>query len=91
MRTPLNAIVGLYQLFTEADDLDEVHKDATELFVASQNLLNIINGILDANSISANEIEIENKDYNIKSEFKNIEQIINVMVLNKNIKLESYY
>ena len=91
MRTPLNAIVGLSQLFTEADDLDEVHKDATELFVASQNLLNIINGILDANSISANEIEIENKDYNIKSEFKNIEQIINVMILNKNIKLESYY
>lgn len=91
MRTPLNAIVGLSQLFMEADDLDEVHKDATELFVASQNLLNIINGILDANSISANEIEIENKDYNIKSEFKNIEQIINVMILNKNIKLESYY
>ena len=91
MRTPLNAIVGLSQLFTKADDLDEVHKDATELFVASQNLLNIINGILDANSISANEIEIENKDYNIISELKNIEQITNVMIMNKNLKIESYY
>ncbi|MDO4996365.1 MAG: ATP-binding protein [Bacilli bacterium] len=91
IRTPLNAIVGLSQLIKEEKNSPDLDKDADEIFVASQNLLEIIDSILDANSISANEIEIENKDYELVSELNKITRIIDTMLINKDIKLELNY
>ncbi|MDO4996364.1 MAG: ATP-binding protein [Bacilli bacterium] len=88
IRTPLNAIVGLSQVMDQTDDIEEIHKDTKEMFVASHTLLDIIDSILDANSISANEIEIENKDYNLRDELYNVIHIVEVMVLNKNVDLK---
>ena len=91
IRTPLNAIVGLSQMIKEDKNTPELDKDADEIFVASHTLLDIIDSILDANSISANQIEIENKDYTLSEELNNVTHIIDVMLLNKNIKLEKKY
>lgn len=88
IRTPLNAIVGLSSVIDQSDDLEEIHKDTKEMFVASHTLLDIIDSILDANSISANEIEIENKDYNLRDELNGVIHIVEVMVLNKNVELK---
>lgn len=91
IRTPLNAIVGLSQMIKEDENTPELDKDADEIFVASHTLLDIIDSILDANSISANQIEIENKDYTLSEELNNVTHIIDVMLINKNIKLEKNY
>ena len=91
IRTPLNAIVGLSQMIKEDKNTPELDKDADEIFVASHTLLDIIDSILDANSISANQIEIENKDYTLSEELNNVTHIIDVMLINKNIKLEKNY
>ena len=88
IRTPLNAIVGLSSVIDQSDDLEEIHKDTKEMFVASHTLLDIIDSILDANSISANEIEVENKDYNLRDELNSIIHIVEVMILNKNVELK---
>ena len=87
IRTPLNAIVGLSQMIKEDKNTPELDKDADEIFVASHTLLDIIDSILDANSISANQIEIENKDYTLSEELNNVTHIIDVILINKNIKL----
>ena len=67
IRTPLNAIVG----FSESLKDDELSKDQLEkvddIIMASNNLLDIVNGILDISKIEANKLEIIDKEYDIKS------------------------
>ena len=91
IRTPLNAIVGLSQYLEQTDDIEEIHNTSKEMFVASHTLLDIIDSILDANSISANEMEIENKDYELRKELDTVTHIIDVMIMNKDLKLETNY
>lgn len=63
IRTPLNAIVG----FSESLKDDKIPVSAKEkvdsIIMASNNLLEIVNGILDISKIEANKLEIINKDY----------------------------
>lgn len=67
IRTPLNAIIG----FSESLKDDELSKDQLEkvddIIMASNNLLDIVNGILDISKIEANKLEIIDKEYDIKS------------------------
>ena len=66
IRTPLNAIVG----FSESLKDDELPKETMEkvedIIMASNNLLEIVNGILDISKIEANKLEIVEKEYEIE-------------------------
>ncbi len=66
IRTPLNAIVG----FSESLKDDELPKESMEkvedIIMASNNLLEIVNGILDISKIEANKLEIIEKEYEIE-------------------------
>ena len=65
IRTPLNAIVGFSQALME-DDLPKSAKDEVkDIIAASENLLEIVNGILDISKIEANKLEIVNKEYEV--------------------------
>ena len=59
IRTPLNAIVGFSQALEEENLPDEVK----DIIMASQSLLEIVNGILDISKIEANKLEIVNAEY----------------------------
>ena len=67
IRTPLNAIVG----FSEALKYDDLPPESVEkvndIIMASNNLLDIVNGILDISKIEANKLEIISKEYDIHS------------------------
>ncbi len=63
IRTPLNAIDGFSQLILEEDDINVIKDEARDIITASQNLLEIVNGILDISKIEANKLEIINKEY----------------------------
>ena len=67
IRTPLNAIVGFSESLKD-DDLPEAARGKVDdIIMASNNLLEIVNGILDISKIEANKLEIINKEYDIKS------------------------
>ena len=67
IRTPLNAIVGFSNLLLEDKNLPDASKDEVkDIIMASDNLLEIVNGILDISKIEANKMEIEDKEYSIK-------------------------
>ncbi len=67
IRTPLNAIVGFSNLLLEDKNLPDASKDEVkDIIMASDNLLEIVNGILDISKIEANKMEIEDKEYGIK-------------------------
>ena len=58
IRTPLNAIDGFSQLILEEEDIKVIKEEARDIMNASQNLLEIVNGILDISKIEANKLEI---------------------------------
>ena len=63
IRTPLNAIDGFSQLILEEKDIKVIKEEARDIMTASQNLLEIVNGILDISKIEANKLEIVNVEY----------------------------
>ena len=66
IRTPLNAIVGFSELLKEDKLPDSAKEKVDDIIMASNNLLEIVNGILDISKIEANKLEIINKEYDIK-------------------------
>lgn len=68
IRTPLNAIVGFSQaLLTDDNILDSSKEEVKDIIMASEALLEIVNGILDISKIEANKLEIINKEYSFAS------------------------
>ena len=70
IRTPLNAIVG----FSEALQSDEripveAKEDIKDIVMASDSLLEIVNGVLDISKIEADKLEIINTTYSPKKVF----------------------
>ena len=51
IRTPLNAIIGFSECIKLENNLDDAKKDAEDIIMAGQNLLEIVNGILDISKI----------------------------------------
>ena len=64
IRTPLNAIVGFSNMLLEDKNLPDSAKDeVNDIVMASDNLLEIVNGILDISKIEAGKLEIINTEY----------------------------
>ena len=67
IRTPLNAIVGFSNLLLDDENVPDKAKDEVrDIVMASDNLLEIVNGILDISKIEANKLEIVNNEYSTK-------------------------
>ena len=64
IRTPLNAIVGFSNMLLDDKDLpDSAKEEVNDIVMASDNLLEIVNGILDISKIEAGKLEIVNTEY----------------------------
>ena len=87
IRTPLNAIVGLSQMIKDTDDVQEIHDDTDDILIASQNLMEIVNGILDISKLEANKMELIEVDYNPNDIFLEINKLMKVRVGEKPIEL----
>ena len=72
IRTPLNAIDGLSQVIEDSDDIDNIKEDAKDIRVASKNLVDIINGIIDISTIETGKMEIVNENYDVYTMFDNV-------------------
>lgn len=68
IRTPLNAIVGFSQALSEEDINDNAKDEVKDIMMASNSLLELVNGIFDISKIESGKIEIVNTEY----QFKNI-------------------
>ena len=64
IRTPLNAIVGFSNMLLDDKNLpDSAKEEVNDIVMASDNLLEIVNGILDISKIEAGKLEIVNTEY----------------------------
>ena len=66
IRTPLNAIIGFSQALAKENISGSAKEEVKDILNASNNLLEIVNGILDISKIEANKIEIVNVDYSVR-------------------------
>ncbi len=89
IRTPLNAIVGLSQMISECDDVQEMQSDSKDILLASQNLLEIVNGILDINKLEANKMEVIESNYNPLDLFENVLRMIRIRIGSKDLELRT--
>ena len=69
IRTPLNAIMGFSNGLLEEDIQESAKNDVKNIVMASENLLELVNGILDISKIEANKLEIIEMSYNFKDMF----------------------
>ena len=91
IRTPLNAIVGLSECISTSNNIEEIKEDAKDIVVASQNLLEIVNGILDISKIEANKMEISETNYNPREVLENLAKITKTRIANKEIELKTSF
>lgn len=91
IRTPLNAIVGFSDCILEEKSLKLAKSDANDIKLASENLLEIVNGILDISKIEANKMDIIEVDYNPKETLDNIVKLVKTRIGEKNIEMHVDY
>lgn len=90
IRTPLNAIVGFSECMLTSNSLDEVKEFAKDVVDASNNLLEIVNGILDISKIEANKMDIVPKEYNPREVFSSLGKLITPRLENKPIEFKMH-
>ena len=89
IRTPLNAIVGFSECMLDQKDLGEETKGfAKDIVDASNNLLEIVNGILDISKIEANKMDIVPKEYNPREVFNSLCKLVKPRIGDKPIEFK---
>ena len=88
IRTPLNAIVGFSNAILDDKTLNDAQQEAKDIIMASNNLLEIVNGILDISKIEAGKMEIVNVDYNFISMCNDIVKLSRPRIGEKPIELK---
>lgn len=90
IRTPLNAITGFSQALSEEEDIPETAKeDINDILMASNSLLEIVNGILDISKIEANKLEIVKKEYEIPKVFDELTILTKARIGDKPIEFRT--
>ena len=90
IRTPLNAIVGFSQALMEENLPPAAKEEISDILMSSNNLLEIVNGILDISKIEANRLEIVNTEYSSHKLMKDIQTLIKGRIGDKPLEFRSY-
>ena len=88
IRTPLNAIIGFSRALAKEEISGVAKEEVKEILMASNNLLEIVNGILDISKIESNKIEIVKVDYSTRALLNDISTLINARIGSKPIEFK---
>lgn len=77
IRTPMNAILGFNELILQKSSNPEIIGYASDIKIASANLLTLINEILDLSKIEMGKMEINERNYVVKNLID--ETVINII------------
>lgn len=91
IRTPLNAIVGFSQALLEEDIPTTAKEEVKDIIMASDNLLEIVNGILDISKIEANKLEIINTEYQLSKVIKELITLTKTRIGEKPIEFKTSF
>ncbi|MGD9559584.1 MAG: response regulator [Oscillospiraceae bacterium] len=83
IRTPMNAIIGMTTIAKKMKDLDKINYCLQKIDVASQQLLDIINDILDMSKIESGKFEIVPAPFDFEKMMQNVSSFIQLRVEEK--------
>ena len=89
IRTPISVIGGLSQLIENESDLKFIKENTKDIRVASKNLVDLVNGILDISLLESGSIKINNKNYETYEMFESVIELSKSMVINKKVEIKS--
>jgi CheY-like chemotaxis protein len=72
IRTPMNGIMGMAQLLEYSDLTDEQHEYLNAIRASSDGLLSLINDVLDLSKMEAGKIELEQRDFSLRSSISDV-------------------
>jgi len=78
IRSPLNAVIGMIHIASEAEDLQSVKRYLEKADNASRYLLGVINDILDMSKIEANKLELSYGEFDFRKMLADIIDVISV-------------
>lgn len=90
IRTPMNAIIGFTDLLaqTNLDPIQSVY--ISNVQIAGDNLLTLINDILDLSKIESGHLSIESHPFNLKNTLKHIYDLLKVKAIEKNLEFNLF-
>lgn len=92
IRTPLNAICGFSSSLLENPGVsDEAKGDVKNIIMASDSLLDLVNGILDISKIEANKLEIIDTNYNFYKMFDELVLLTKARIGDKPLEFRYSY
>lgn len=92
IRTPLNAICGFSNSLLENPGVSEEAKgDVKNIIMASDSLLDLVNGILDISKIEANKLEIIDTNYNFYKMFDELVLLTKARIGDKPLEFKYSY
>lgn len=86
IRTPLNTIDGFSQIITDSDKIEDIKADVNDIRLASKDLINVINGMIDLENLMSGNLEIISEDYNVYDMLDNISAIANSKMRDIDVK-----
>lgn len=87
IRTPINAILGMDEMILRESGESEVKQYASDIKIATNNLLEIINEILDSSKIESGKMEIIEANYKLANMLNDLYNMISVKAEEKGLKL----
>ena len=87
IRTPMNAVIGMTHLLYETNPTEAQKEYLDSLRFSADSLMGIISNILDLSKIEANEIEFEQRTFNLLELLKSLQQTFQFKVREKPISV----
>jgi len=91
IRGPLNTIDGFSQVIMDEENIDNIKEDVKDIRMASNNLVDMINGIMDISLIESGKMEISNRDYDTMEMLDSVSMMAKTLINKKNIDFKVDY
>jgi signal transduction histidine kinase/CheY-like chemotaxis protein len=91
IRTPLNVIIGLSDEIKKKDLKPDELEKINDIIISSNNLLELVNGILDISKIETGKLEIFESNYSFEKIFNELVTLTKIRLDEKKLKLKTHY
>ena len=91
VRTPLNAIIGFTSSLEKAESLDKAKEHAKDIVSASNEILDIVNGLLDISKVEEHKVKVVNGEYSFVEECEEVFRFVEPRMELKNINFKHLF